>query len=113
MKKLFFLTVCLLVVSCSTDDFESKSIRKVKSSLIDPESFELISYRLDTITAHDMLRDFSNPNNELLLKSSPDTLVGYKNVVEFWAKYESGERFKGVNDVYYKHDGSYYKTIKK
>ena len=113
MKKLISLFVILLIVSCSTDDFESKSIRNVKSSLIDPESFELISYRLDTITSHDMLRDFSDPNNDLLLKSSPDTLVGYKNVVEYWAKYESGKRFKGVDHVYYKHDGSYYKTITK
>lgn len=113
MKRLIFLFVSLLVVSCSIDDFESKSVRSVKSSLIDPESFELISYRLDTITSHDMLRDFSDPNNEQLLKSSPDTLVGFKNVVEYWGKYESGKRFKGVDHVYYKHDGSYYKTITK
>ena len=113
MKKLILLLVSILVVSCSSDDFESRSIRKVKSSLIDPESFELISYRLDTITEHDMKRDFSDPSNELLLNSIPDTVVGYKNVVEYWAKYESGERFRGTEHVYFKHDGSYYKTIHK
>ena len=52
MKKAILVLVGgMMAVACQSD-FESKSISAVKNELLDPNSFELIKYDLDTTTLH-------------------------------------------------------------
>ena len=60
----------LIIVSCSSSskeiDFQELSISAVKSELLDPNSFELIKYSLDTIFLHEgARRNISNDSMEL------------------------------------------------
>ncbi len=147
MKKAVLAFVSgVMMVSCQSD-FESKSISAVKSELLDPNSFELIKYDLDTNTLHWWLKlqvqidsldvdldqqrvaiweDSKNSygktyyeeavtdlnkakrsldSNSALLKSSPDTIVGYSAKVRYYANSRGGQRVINEMRVSFNHKG--------
>jgi len=75
----------LIVVACSSNlesELKNKSINSVKLALLDPNSFELISYSLDTIFVHTKLMEILSIDSSLIdsYKYTLNQLEDQKNV---------------------------------
>ena len=81
MNNLFKYTkylLILIIVACGSNskevDFQDLSINAVKNELLDPKSFELIEYSMDTIFLHEGAR-FNISNDSLSLYYQEGTLA--------------------------------------